>query len=100
MDAGKLNIITESTVSKLPAGTYHVFLDNLFSAPDLFVVLRHIGIGATGTCRTNCGLYSRLVKLKEDDKKGKTDWPWGQIEAWPTLDNKVMVKQLYQEIPY
>ncbi|KAF4343858.1 hypothetical protein FBEOM_2191 [Fusarium beomiforme] len=81
--------VVAALASKLPAGVYHVFLDNLFSAPDLFVVLGHLGIGATGTCRTNCGLYRQLVKLKAADKTGKSGFAWGQLEAWPTVDNLV-----------
>ncbi|KFA80179.1 hypothetical protein S40288_10055 [Stachybotrys chartarum IBT 40288] len=76
-------------VNKLPEGTYHVFLDNLFSSPDLFKALRVLGIGATGTCRTNCGLFRDIVIAKENDRKGKGLWPWGQIQTWPTPDNKV-----------
>jgi hypothetical protein len=76
-------------VNKLPEGTYHVFLDNLFSSPDLFKALRILGIGATGTCRTNCGLFRDIVIAKENDRKGKGLWPWGQIQTWPTPDNKV-----------
>jgi hypothetical protein len=88
-DLNPTQAVVAALVSKLPAGVYHVFLDNLFSAPDLFVVLRHLGVGATGTCRTNCGLYRQLVKLKAADKTGKSGFAWGQLEAWPTVDNLV-----------
>ncbi|KFA68141.1 hypothetical protein S40285_09744 [Stachybotrys chlorohalonatus IBT 40285] len=82
-------VVVVALVNKLPEGTYHVFLDNLFSSPDLFKPLRILGIGATGTCRTNCGLYRDIVIAKEDDRKGKGLWPWGRICSWPTPDNKV-----------
>lgn len=76
-------------VKLLPPAIYHVFLDNLFSSPDLFVVLRDLNVGATGTCRVNCGLFEQLVELKKADNKGKLHWVWGQLETVPTPDNKV-----------
>jgi hypothetical protein len=81
--------VVVALVSRLPPDTYHVFLDNLFSSPDLFRALRILGAGATGTCRTNCGLYRDIVIAKEDDRKGKGLWPWGRSKTWPTPDNKV-----------
>jgi hypothetical protein len=63
-DLNPTQAVVAALISKLPTGTYHIFLDNLFSAPDLLIVLRHLGVGATGTCRTNCGLYSRLIKVQ------------------------------------
>ncbi|KFA80878.1 hypothetical protein S40288_09802 [Stachybotrys chartarum IBT 40288] len=76
-------------VNKLPEGTYHVFLNNLFSSPDLFKALRILGIRAAGTCCTNCGLYRDIVIAKENDRKGKELWLWRRICSWPTPDNKV-----------
>ena len=40
---------------------YHVFLDNLFSSPKLFIVLRKIGNSALGTARINSGIFHELV---------------------------------------
>jgi hypothetical protein len=76
-------------VKRLPPAIYHVFLDNLFSSPGLFIVLRGLNIGATGTCRTNCGIFKHLVQLKKLDNNGKLQWNWGQIETVPTPDNQV-----------
>jgi hypothetical protein len=76
-------------VKRLPPAIYHVFLDNLFSSPDLFTVLRALNIGATGTCRINSGIFNRLIQLKKDDTSGRLHWAWGQIETVPTPDNKV-----------
>jgi hypothetical protein len=81
--------VVATLVSQLPEGTYHVIVDNLFSSPDLFRALRALGVGATGTCRTNCGLYRDIIVAKENDRKGKQLWPWGQLRSWPTPDNKV-----------
>ncbi|KFA51173.1 hypothetical protein S40293_10265 [Stachybotrys chartarum IBT 40293] len=67
--------VVVALVSQLPPDTYHIFLDNLFLSPDLFRALRILGAGATGTCRTNCGLYRDIVIAKEDDRKGKGLWP-------------------------
>ncbi|POR30845.1 Uncharacterized protein TPAR_08914, partial [Tolypocladium paradoxum] len=48
-------------IKQLPEQTYHVFMDNLFSSPALFLALRKLGIGATGTARINSGLYAPFV---------------------------------------
>jgi hypothetical protein len=74
---------------RLGAPGHHVFLDNLFSSPHLFRALRVLGHGATGTARTNCGLYKRLVDLKAKDRAGQQLWDWGRLESWPTDDGKV-----------
>ncbi|KFA51971.1 hypothetical protein S40293_10202 [Stachybotrys chartarum IBT 40293] len=58
-------------VKLLPASSYHVFLDNLFSSLQLFLELRHEGHGATGIARSNCGIYKGLVDIKVRDKAGK-----------------------------
>uniref|UniRef100_A0A8H7K3B7 PiggyBac transposable element-derived protein domain-containing protein n=1 Tax=Bionectria ochroleuca TaxID=29856 RepID=A0A8H7K3B7_BIOOC len=81
--------VVVNLVKRLPPAIYHVFLDNLFSSPDLFTVLRTLNIGATGTCRINSGIFKGLVQLKKADTNGKLHWHWGQIETVPTPDNKV-----------
>jgi len=81
----------------LPTQTYHVFMDNLFSSPDLFFILRHIGIAATGTARANCGLFERLIKAKKDDEKGIC-WAYNQLLAIPTPDGQV--RDLTDSPPY
>ncbi|KFA55188.1 hypothetical protein S40293_09894 [Stachybotrys chartarum IBT 40293] len=80
--------VVVSLVSRLPGTIYHVFLDNLFSSPDLFRALRDRGIAATGTCRTNCGLYKPFVVAKQQDS-GKGCWPYNKVEAMPTPEGKV-----------
>ncbi|KJZ77974.1 hypothetical protein HIM_02611 [Hirsutella minnesotensis 3608] len=81
--------VVPALIKLLPEQPYHVFLDNLFSSPNLFVALRQRGIGATGTVRTNAGIDKRLIQLKADDSKGRLQWPWGMLEAYPTPDNLV-----------
>ncbi|KFA49131.1 hypothetical protein S40293_10331, partial [Stachybotrys chartarum IBT 40293] len=90
-DVNPTQAVVVALLETLPRNTYHVFLDNLFSSPQLFRRLRqlHLGIGATGTARTNAGLYERLIKAKDDDRKGHKMWPWGQLQSWPTEDNLV-----------
>lgn len=77
-------------INLLPKASYHIFLDNLFSSPSLFRVLRQRGIGATGTCRTNCGLYQAFVIAKAEDTKGRC-WPHNKLEAIPTPDEMVCI---------
>ncbi|KID82373.1 ATP-dependent DNA helicase PIF1 [Metarhizium guizhouense ARSEF 977] len=73
-------------LDKLPNAPYHIFLDNLFISPKLFKMLRHKGIGTSGTSRINSGIFSELVdeKKKPDPKK-----PWGWILTVPTQDGLV-----------
>jgi hypothetical protein len=81
--------VVVALVQQLRSKTHHIFLDNLFSSPHLFRALRALGHGATGTARTNSGMYRRLVEAKRDDKNGKKLWHWGHLEHWPTEDNQV-----------
>jgi hypothetical protein len=75
-------------VKKLPSANYHVYVDNLFSSPQLFEELRKEGHGATGTARTNCGLFKQLIEAKVRDKQGKC-WRWNELRAYATVSNKV-----------
>jgi hypothetical protein len=73
----------------LPKSTYHVFVDNLFSSPDLLRSLRQHGHGATGTARPNCGIYKGLADAKTADKAGKSGFEFNEIRVVPTPDNQV-----------
>ena len=72
--------------SLLPQLRYHLFLDNLFSSPNLFRVLRAMNIGASGTARMNAGLYEGIVRAKQKPDSSK---PWGWIHSVPTEDGQV-----------
>ncbi|KAG5770418.1 hypothetical protein H9Q73_013203 [Fusarium xylarioides] len=63
-------------------------MDNLFSSPSLYRILRDRGIGATGTARVNSGIHEDLVEFKKADDGGKLKWAWGAYKAIPTKDNK------------
>ncbi|KAL6362976.1 hypothetical protein LRP88_02376 [Fusarium phalaenopsidis] len=76
-------------ISLLPISIYHVFVDNLFSSPDLFRSLRQHGHGATGTARPNCGIYKGLAEAKKADKAGKSGFQFNEIKVIPTADNQV-----------
>ncbi|WAO97213.1 DDE-Tnp-1-7 domain-containing protein [Fusarium falciforme] len=76
-------------INLLPESTYHVFVDNLFSSPDLFRSLRPHGHGATGTARPNCGIYKGLADAKKADKAGKSGFQFSEIKVIPTADNQV-----------
>ena len=78
--------VVVSLVNLLPKAPYHVFLDNLFSSPSLFRILRAASNGASGTARMNSGLYIGLVEMK---KKPDSSKPWGWIHSVPTLDGQV-----------
>jgi hypothetical protein len=81
--------VVVALINLLPISTYHVFVDNLFSSPDLFRSLRQHGHGATGTARSNCGIYNGLVEAKKADKAGKSGFQFNEIKVIPTADNQV-----------
>ncbi|KJZ68919.1 hypothetical protein HIM_11686 [Hirsutella minnesotensis 3608] len=89
MSLNSTQSIVPALTNLLPHQPYHVFLDNLFSSPKLFVALRQRGIGATGTARTNCGIDKTLTQDKAADLRGQLNWAWGTIKAIPTHDNLV-----------
>jgi hypothetical protein len=76
-------------INLLPNSIYHVFVDNLFSSPDLFLSLRQHGHGATGTARPNCGIFKELIDAKKKDKSGKSGFKFNEIKVIPTPDNQV-----------
>ena len=86
--------VVASLIKTLPSNIYHVFVDNLFSSPDLFTVLCIMQVGATGTVRPNAGIFKDIVKLKALDRKGQTGWIWGQYQEWPTPNNKVYMDNI------
>ncbi|KAG5753082.1 hypothetical protein H9Q70_004257 [Fusarium xylarioides] len=63
--------VVVALVNLLPNASYHVFMDNLFSSPSLYRILRDRGIGATGTARVNSGIHEDLVEFKKADNGGK-----------------------------
>lgn len=82
-----------SLIQPLPKATYHVFLDNLFSSPSLFLALRHQNIGATGTCRTNSGIFKGFIEAKKNDTRGVNLWHHNEVRTVPTLDHQVFLYQ-------
>ncbi|KAJ3498250.1 hypothetical protein NLG97_g1279 [Lecanicillium saksenae] len=81
--------VVVSLVQPLPKATYHVFLDNLFSSPSLFLALRHQNIGATGTCRTNSGIFKGFIEAKKDDTRGVNLWHHNEVRTVPTPNHQV-----------
>lgn len=63
--------VVVALVKQLPPGIYHVYMDNLFSSPPLFNIIRQLNNGATGTARTNCGIVEAFQTAKKDDVRGK-----------------------------
>ncbi|TVY79518.1 hypothetical protein Focb16_v009783 [Fusarium oxysporum f. sp. cubense] len=76
-------------VNMLPKQTYHVFMDNLFSSPNLFRALREAGHGATGTARPNCGITKELKVAKGKDKAGASGFKYNEVKSIPTIDDLV-----------
>lgn len=78
--------VVVSLLQLLPPASYHIFLDNLFSSPELFKYLYDNGIGASGTARINCGIHEELVTAK---KKPDISRQWGWTMQIPTQCGKV-----------
>ena len=78
--------VVVALLNLLPKANYHVFLDNLFTSPDLFKHLYDMGIGASGTARINCGIHKDLVEVK---KKPDPSTPWGWTLQIPSECEKV-----------
>ncbi|SCO92472.1 uncharacterized protein FRV6_16600 [Fusarium oxysporum] len=70
-------------------GTYHAFVDNLFSTAPLFKKLRNHGYGATGTARPNCGIHKDLKRDKQLGKPGSYNYALNEASAIPAKDNLV-----------
>ncbi|XP_058801365.1 piggyBac transposable element-derived protein 3-like [Phymastichus coffea] len=58
-----------TTVSLRKISRYHIYFDNFFSSPDLFVHLRKIGLRATGTVRAN-RVSGVTIDLNNKSKRG------------------------------
>jgi hypothetical protein len=82
-------------VNMLPTQTYHVFMDNLFSSPNLFRALREAGHGATGTARPNCGITKELKLAKGKDKAGASGFKYNEVKSTPTIDGLVRPRDLF-----
>ncbi|SCO87702.1 uncharacterized protein FRV6_11829 [Fusarium oxysporum] len=76
-------------VNMLPKQTYHVFMDNRFSSPNLFRALREAGYGVTGTARPNCGITKELKVAKGKDKAGASGFKYNEVKSIPTIDDLV-----------
>ena len=77
-ESAKINLnptqkVVTHLLGLLPKAAYYVFLNNLFSSPKLFIILRESGIGASGIARINSGIFKELIEEKNylDHK------PWG-----------------------
>ena len=64
--------VVVALIDLLPISTYHVFVDNLFSSPDLFRSLRQHGHGATGIARSNCGIYNGLKRPTRQESRASS----------------------------
>lgn len=67
---------------------YHCSTDNLFNSIKFLTYMRSKGIGITGTCRTNSGIYTELIKLKTTDRT-KDIIPWGTTYCYPSTNRLV-----------
>ena len=57
-------------LKKLPQNRqYSVYFDNLFISTRLLKYLHNEGFGATGTAKSNAGIYINLIKRKKEDAK-------------------------------
>ena len=69
--------------------SYYCFMDNLFSTPKLFSLLRTRNIAATGTTRTGRITSEQLAAIKASKSK-KDFMPWGTLYAQKHTSEDVM----------
>ena len=55
----------------LVKAAYYIFLNNLFSSPDLFRILRESRIDASGIVRINSSIFRELIKEKKHPDPSK-----------------------------
>lgn len=72
-----------------PDHGYHCFMDNLFSTPELFSLLRTRNIAATGTTRPGRVTSKQLVAIKASESK-KDSVPWGTVYVRKHTSAEVM----------
>jgi hypothetical protein len=64
----KTQAVALSLIKRLPGKGYHVFIDNLFTSTKFLELLRSRRYSVTGTCRTNAGILTELIKINKSDK--------------------------------
>ena len=89
-------LVGVSLLNLLPHASYHVFLDNLFSSPDLFKQLHKSGIGTSGTARMNCGINAEIAAAKTNKNASR---PWGWTLQVPTACERVC-QYLHIQVQY
>ncbi|RKK84916.1 hypothetical protein BFJ63_vAg14363 [Fusarium oxysporum f. sp. narcissi] len=75
----------------LPKQTYHVFMDNLFSSPNLFGPLQEAGHGAIGIAYPNCGITKELKLAKGKDKAGASGFKYNEVARIAWKDNSLVL---------
>ena len=79
---------------------FSIFLDNLFSEPRLFLLLRNLGIGANGTCRKEHHYVCvPFVLLRKRQSKGcfiGTNNPPSQVSLVTNFQGMGNCRRLYR----
>ena len=89
------NAILKSGIANDPNGCCHMFMDNRYSAPQLFALMStNYNIRGCGTCKANRkGFDSEKLKLKNNCERGKfkrlVDKQLGMVITW-WKDSKVV----------
>jgi ssDNA-binding Zn-finger/Zn-ribbon topoisomerase 1 len=79
----------------LPKQIYYVFIDNLFSLPNLFYALREAGYRATGIACPNCGITKKLKLAKGKDKAGALGFKYNKVKLIPIIHNLIYPRDLF-----
>ncbi|RKK06994.1 hypothetical protein BFJ66_g15075 [Fusarium oxysporum f. sp. cepae] len=75
----------------LPKQTYHVFINNLFSSPNLFGPLQEAGHGAIGIAYPNCGITKELKLAKGKNKAGASGFKYNEVARIAWKDNSLVL---------
>lgn len=82
--------VVPALLKQLPKGTYHVYLNNLFTSNELFKYLQKEEFAATSTCKITSGVIKDIVTLKKTREKGPNTMSWGTTVAILTESNQVV----------
>src|SRR5437667_11290522 len=83
------HLLNQLPLPPTPNHGYHYFIDNLFSTPELFSLLRTRNIATIGTTHPRKVTSKQLVAIKASKSK-KDSMPWGTVYTRKHTSAKVI----------
>jgi hypothetical protein len=82
-------------VNMLLKQIYYIYMDNLFSSPNLFCALREVGYGAIGTARPNCNITKELKVIKGKDNIDALGFKYNKVKLIPIINGLLRPRDLF-----